>query len=74
LKRRYACRIGSVGIIREMIDVWMVITTDEVPHEEVLAAGFDEVPADLSDEEVKARFGVTEIYEVTDSRRRAVVN
>ena len=67
--RRYARRVGSVGILNEMIDVWMVIATDEVPHEEILAAGFEEVPAHVSDEELKAQYGVKAIYELTDSRR-----
>jgi hypothetical protein len=39
LKRRHAGKIGLVGIISDMVDRWTVIATDEVPHEEVLAAG-----------------------------------
>ena len=51
---------------------WMVIQTDEVLPDEILAAGFEPVPEEMSDDEVRERYGVEEIYRVTDDRRKAV--
>ena len=72
--RRYALRLGSVSIGNASVDAWMVIVTDEVPHAEVLARGFQEIPQELSDDEVRARYGVKQIYVVRDDRRTKVVN
>ena len=66
MMRRYARKLASVGIGSEMVDVWLVIRTDEVPPTEVLAAGFELVPADLTDTEVCARYGVAEIRDVVN--------
>jgi hypothetical protein len=65
-------RIGEKEDVMPGLDIWMVIQTDEVPREEVLAAGFEPVPAEMSDDEVRERYGVKEIYHVTDDRTKAV--
>jgi hypothetical protein len=66
---RYAHRVGSIVCGHDTLDIWMVIQTDEVPRGEVLAAGFESVPAEMSDDEVRQRYGIKEIYQVTDDRR-----
>ncbi len=66
---RYVGRVGSIVCGHDTLDIFMVIQTDEVPAEEVLAAGFEPVPAEMSDDEVRERYGVKEIYQVTDDRR-----
>jgi AraC-like DNA-binding protein len=65
---RYAGRVGSIVCGHATLDIWMVIQTDELPRDEVLAAGFEPVPAEMSDEEVRERYGVKEIYRVTDHK------
>lgn len=70
--RRYYRALGSVGIGSASVTAYIVIKTDEVSDAAVTAQGFAAVPDDLSDDQVKARFGVSVIYEVTDSTRGAL--
>ena len=42
----------------DTLDIWMVIQTDEVLPDEILAAGFEPVPEEMSDDEVRERYGV----------------
>ena len=74
ITRRYVKQLGSVGIGSAAAVAYIVIRTDEVPHHEVIARGFDEVPTDLTDDEVKAKYGVTTIAVVTNEQIREKVN
>jgi hypothetical protein len=72
--RRYARAVASITVAETAVDSWLVIRTDEVAHAEVLAKGFIEIPAHLSDDEVKGIYHVACIYDVRDDRTRRMVN
>ena len=42
----------------DTLDIWMVMQTDEGLPDEILAAGFKPVPEEMSDDEVRERYGV----------------
>jgi hypothetical protein len=72
--RRYARQIGSVTVgDAGGVEAWIVVKTDEVPHLEIMSKGFEEVPHNLSDNDVKERYGVAVIYTVNDDRMRTKV-
>ncbi len=69
---RYAGRVGSIVCGQDTLDIWMVIQTNDAPRDEVLAAGFEPVPLEMSDDAVRERYRVKEIYQVTDDERKVV--
>ncbi|HEX9162889.1 MAG TPA: hypothetical protein VF980_14385 [Thermoanaerobaculia bacterium] len=67
--RRYAVPFGSVA---DPLSAWLVIKTEELLPAEMLSCGFQEVPMDLSDDEVKAKYCVNCIYVIKDGRKTNV--
>lgn len=75
MMHRYFKPVGSVGISDvDAIEIFIVIRTDEVPFEDLREQGFVAIDDRLGDEEVKKRYRVEVIYEVTDERQEKAVN
>jgi hypothetical protein len=64
---RYARRLATIACGRASLTVWMVIRGDLLDHE-VAEQGLEPIVVELSDEQVKEKYGVTTIYEVEESR------
>lgn len=64
--KRYATIIGRTGVHRSMVDIWIVVRTDGLAEAELLGRGFIVVPAELTDDEVRARYGVATIYTLAE--------
>lgn len=74
MSRRYARAIASTTVGDTVVDAFIVIRTDEVPHAEVSTKGFTKIPAHLSDDDVKGIYHVACFYDVRDDRIERRVN
>jgi hypothetical protein len=70
--RRYSFRVGSIKVGSSSVETYIVIRTEDVPDREVRAKGFQPVEEALSDDEVRARFGVDAIRTVVNNRMKVM--
>lgn len=60
--RRFAKRVGRI----QTLDIWIVVSTEEMLSAEMVTNGFEALDDDLSEEQVKATYKVSRIIPIVN--------